>query len=198
MRQPQVATFKHKRLLPDGRNLVQVLWHIKNNHPEQYEELLKELWRLNYNNIALQFQHTKDDQLLLFFAEEELNLPTSIKQVSDGILQNLCLLAIHFNPDRGLFICLEKPETNLHAFGGIYIVSSMYSISRDDITTFLFTSNKPRLVNRLRVHHIITIMKFNQNIAAIETHTEEELKGIYEENDGLEILKMWNNGEIGG
>ncbi|MEM0993067.1 MAG: AAA family ATPase, partial [Bacteroidota bacterium] len=197
IRHPQAATFEHQRLLPDGRNLVQVLWHSKNNYPDAYEKILKELWRLNYNNTALQFHRTKEDQLELLFVEEELNFPTSMQQVSDGTLQNLCLLAIHFNPDRGRFICIEKPEHNLPAFGNNYVVNCMYENSYDSTTAFLFTSNKPQLINSLRVHHIITVTKFNQNISEIEIRTEEELKTFYDD-DPLSIVKMWNNGEIGG
>ncbi|MEN0050803.1 MAG: AAA family ATPase [Bacteroidota bacterium] len=191
MRQAQIIDNEKNRLLSDGQNLAQVLWHIKNNYSEQYEEILKKLWSVNYNNKALEFNFTIDNQLELFFVEEQLNAPTSIKQVSDGILQKLCLLAILLNPDRGKFICIEKPEEHIYPFQRNFSISSLYHI---EDSTFLYTTHYPELTDSLRVHHIITVMKFNQNVSEIDIYTEDEFKGIY---DRILLSELWNNGEIG-
>ena len=52
--------------------------------------------------------------LEMHLIEKGLNSSITPRHISDGTLRFLCLMAILYNPNRGIIICIDEPELNLH------------------------------------------------------------------------------------
>lgn len=193
LRSPMSATTGIKKLLPDGSNLPQILNTIKINHKDYYRSIQKKLQDVNEMFSGFDFNILGSGVFELMLDEDKLNSSVHITHVSDGTLRFLCLLAILFNPNRGILVCIDEPEIGLHP-DMIYNISNSIREAADN-TTFLIASHSENVLNGFDIKHIRIFEKDEQNRSYVQMFSEKDFEGWY---DDFSLGTMWRAGDLGG
>jgi predicted ATPase len=191
IRKPILAT-SEKRLLQDGSNLTQILNTLNINFKDQYNLLLKSLNEVNDKFIKFDFNFIGGN-IELMLEEKLLDSSIHITHISDGTLKYLCLLSIFFNPERGNFVCIDEPETDLHPDMIHNLTEGIKETSTD--TKYLITTHSENVLNGFEIKDIKVLEKDSENKTIVNTFTEDDFKGWY---DNYMVGNMWRQGDLGG
>ena len=191
IRKPMLST-SEKRLLPDGSNLSQILNTINIGFKKDFKKIRQILNDVNSNFKDIDF-HFIGGNIELMLEEESLNKSIHVTHISDGTLRFLCLLAIFFNPDRGKFICIDEPEMGLHPDMILNITNALKEAS--DETQFIIATHSENIVNNFELENIRVLEKNANNETIVNSFTEEDFEGWYEE---YFPGRMWRKGDLGG
>jgi predicted ATPase len=191
VRKPMLPT-SEKRLLPDGSNLSQMLNTININYKDQYNHILKSLNEVNDKFLKFDF-HFIGGNIELMLEEKLLNGSIPVTHISDGTLKYLCLLSIFFNPERGKFVCIDEPETDLHPDMIYNLTKAIKDTSTE--TKYLIATHSENVLNGFEIKDVRVLEKDNENRTVINTYKENDFKGWY---DNFMVGNMWRQGDIGG
>jgi len=178
------------QLLSNGKNMMTILNHIKNNHPLNYDKIEKAIRKINpyFKDINFAILGAK---LYLVLREEYLARSVSIEHISDGTLHYLLLLSVLFNPECGYLVCMDEPETSLHPDMINSIAEAIKQASNS--TQLIIATHSPLLLNAFDIDDILIFEKNNQNETVLKSSddfsewTEDYLAG-----------QAWLQGLIGG
>ena len=193
IRRSVAATSSIKQLLPDGRNLGQILNQIKIQNKPSYRQIITKLADVNEYFEGISFQVLGAGTLELYLDEIGLDKAVHISQVSDGTLRYLCIMAILYNPDRGSFICIDEPEVGLHP-DMIYNVAKAIKDAAET-STIIVSTHSPELLNLFSLENILVFEKNEQNATEVSSYGDEDFKNWY---DSYLPGKMWVAGDLGG
>jgi len=193
LRRAMSATSSVKRLLPDGRNLSQIINFIKINHKKNYRLILEKLKDVNEMFEGFDFNFMGSGQFELMLSEQGLDSAVHITHVSDGTLRYLCLLAILLNPNRGSLVCIDEPEAGLHPDMIYNISRAMQEASGE--TCFLIATHSENVLNNFNVENVRVFEKEIDNTTTVKTYHEADFEGWYEE---FSPGNMWRTGDLGG
>lgn len=191
VRQPAEAN-DIKRLISTGENLSQLLSYLNNNYSFQYEKIRECLSDINPNFIGIGY-NVFGSRLYLSLREKNLSHAIDALHMSDGTLKYLLLLSIFHNPERGLFIGIDEPESCLHPD----MIRSVAKMMKNAAKTsqIIVATHSALLLNAFELDDILVFEKNSQNETLIKRYSEEDFAD-YE----CDILpgQLWLNGEIGG
>ena len=191
VRQPAEAN-DIKRLISTGENLSQLLSYLNNNYSFQYEKIRECLSDINPNFIGIGY-NVFGSRLYLSLREKNLSHAIDALHMSDGTLKYLLLLSIFHNPERGLFIGIDEPESCLHPD----MIRSVAKMMKNAAKTsqIIVATHSALLLNAFELDDILVFEKNSQNETLIKRYSEEDFTD-YE----CDILpgQLWLNGEIGG
>ena len=191
VRQPAEAN-DIKRLISTGENLSQLLSYLNNNYSFQYEKIRECLSDINPNFIGIGY-NVFGSRLYLSLREKNLSHAIDALHMSDGTLKYLLLLSIFHNPERGLFIGIDEPESCLHPD----MIRSVAKMMKNAAKTsqIIVATHSALLLNAFELGDILVFEKNSQNETLIKRYSEEDFAD-YE----CDILpgQLWLNGEIGG
>lgn len=191
IRQPSIFGTEEK-LLPTGENLNLVIQKLKNNYSLEYEKIEDLLRDINPNFKDITFNLFGSKSYLLL-RERNLANAISIEHLSDGTLRYLLLLAIFYNPKRGMGICIDEPETGLHP-DMINTISTAIKFASKNTQLFVAT-HSPLLLNAFELEDILIFEKDKNNQTKVIRKTEEDFADW---NDDYLVGQLWLNGQIGG
>ena len=190
VRQPAEAN-DIKRLISTGENLSQLLSYLNNNYSFQYEKIRECLSDINPNFIGIGY-NVFGSRLYLSLREKNLSHAIDALHMSDGTLKYLLLLSIFHNPERGLFIGIDEPESCLHPD----MIRSVAKMMKNAAKTsqIIVATHSALLLNAFELDDILVFEKNSQNETLIKRYSEEDFAD-YE----CDILpgQLWLNGEIG-
>lgn len=191
VRQPAEAN-DIKRLISTGENLSQLLSYLNNNYSFQYEKIRECLSDINPNFIGIGY-NVFGSRLYLSLREKNLSHAIDALHMSDGTLKYLLLLSIFHNPERGLFIGIDEPESCLHPD----MIRSVAKMMKNAAKTsqIIVATHSALLLNAFELDDILVFEKNSQNETLIKRYSEADFAD-YE----CDILpgQLWLNGEIGG
>ena len=191
VRQPAEAN-DIKRLISTGENLSQLLSYLNNNCSFQYEKIRECLSDINPNFTGIGY-NVFGSRLYLSLREKNLSHAIDALHMSDGTLKYLLLLSIFHNPERGLFIGIDEPESCLHPD----MIRSVAKMMKNAAKTsqIIVATHSALLLNAFELDDILVFEKNSQNETLIKRYSEEDFAD-YE----CDILpgQLWLNGEIGG
>ena len=191
VRQPAEAN-DIKRLISTGENLSQLLSYLNNNYSFQYEKIRECLSDINPNFIGIGY-NVFGSRLYLSLREKNLSHAIDALHMSDGTLKYLLLLSIFHNPERGLFIGIDEPESCLHPDMIRAVANMMKNAAKT--SQIIVATHSALLLNAFELDDILVFEKNSQNETLIKRYSEEDFAD-YE----CDILpgQLWLNGEIGG
>jgi predicted ATPase len=181
-----------EKLLPTGENLNSIIQKLKNNHSLDYEKiegLLRDI-NPNFKDITFNLYGSKSYLLL---REKNLANAISIEHLSDGTLRYLLLLAIFYNPKRGLGICIDEPETGLHPDMINTIADSIKYAAKE--TQFFIATHSPLLLNAFNLDDVLIFEKDKKNQTKVEYKSEDDFEDW---NENSLVGQLWLNGQLGG
>ena len=191
VRQPAEAN-DIKRLISTGENLSQLLSYLNNNYSFQYEKIRECLSDINPNFTGIGY-NVFGSRLYLSLREKNLSHAIDALHMSDVTLKYLLLLSIFHNPERGLFISIDEPESCLHPD----MIRSVAKMMKNAAKTsqIIVATHSALLLNAFELDDILVFEKNSQNETLIKRYSEEDFAD-YE----CDILpgQLWLNGEIGG
>jgi predicted ATPase len=104
----------HVQLSENGGNLAGVLDHLRDEEPEVFENLNKELGRLMPEFDRILFETPSEGKRSFLLRTRENHHKISMKDLSEGTLLALALLTLAYIPDLPPIICLEEPDKGIH------------------------------------------------------------------------------------
>lgn len=166
MRQAMSATSTVKHLLPDGRNLPQILNFIKLNDRSAYKKIQERLKEVNPYFQGLDFNVLGGSGVLeLMLDEGKLNRAVHVSHISDGTLRYLCLMAILYNPLKGKLICIDEPEIGLHPD---MIYNLGHAIKDAALaSTIVISTHSAELLNTFDLDRVLVFEKDEENLTSV-------------------------------
>lgn len=191
VRQPAEAN-NSKRLMTTGENLSQLLSNLNNNYTFQYEKIRKCLSDINPNFTGIGY-NVFGSRLYLSLREKNLSHAIDALHISDGTLKYMLLLSIFHNPERGLLIDIDEPESCLHPD----MIRSVAKMMKNAAKTsqIIVATHSALLLNAFELDDILVFEKNGQNETLIKRYSEEDFA---DREDELLPGQLWLNGEIGG
>lgn len=178
------------KLKQSGGNVATLLSKIRNNHSFSYDQIEDALRKVNphFKDVSLDLIGAK---YLLALREHHLARSISIENISDGSLAYLLLCTILYNPQRGSFVSIEEPETNLHPDMLNSIAEAIKHAAKQ--TQIIVTTHSALLLNAFDVDDILVFEKNSRNESIAKS--SEELQGWVED---YTLGQAWLLGLIGG
>lgn len=193
LRQSMMATSSKQQLLPDGTNLPQVLNQIKIHDKVSFRRLKESLADVNPHFSGFDFNFLGSGVFELMLDEKDLNSAVHITHVSDGTLRYLCLLAVLYNVKLGSIICIDEPEVGLHPDMILNVSKAIREASEK--ATLIVITHSVEMLNYFDLHQIKVFEKDERNITTVNTYTQKDFDGWYDEYlPGT----MWKAGDLGG
>lgn len=191
VRQPAEAN-DMKRLISTGENLSQLLSNLNNNHTFQYERIRECLSDVNPNFTGIGYNFF-GSRLYLSLREKNLSHAIDALHISDGTLKYLLLLSIFHNPERGVLIDIDEPESCLHPDMIRSVAKMMKSAAKT--SQIIVATHSALLLNAFELDDILVFEKNGRNETQIRRYSEDD----FEDREG-DLLpgQLWLNGEIGG
>ena len=191
VRQPAEAN-NLKRLMSTGENLSQLLSRLNNNFSLQYEKIRESLSDINPNFTDIGF-NVFGSRLYLSLREKNLAHAIDALHISDGTLKYMLLLSIFHNPERGMLIDIDEPESCLHPDMIRSVAKMMKSAAQK--SQIIVATHSALLLNSFELNDILVFEKNTQNETMVKRYGEED----FDDREG-DLLpgQLWLNGEIGG
>ena len=191
VRQPAEAN-DLKRLMSTGENLSQLLSRLNNNFSLQYEKIRESLSDINPNFTDIGF-NVFGSRLYLSLREKNLAHAIDALHISDGTLKYMLLLSIFHNPERGMLIDIDEPESCLHPDMIRSVAKMMKSAAQK--SQIIVATHSALLLNSFELNDILVFEKNTQNETMVKRYGEED----FDDREG-DLLpgQLWLNGEIGG
>ncbi|MCF0218839.1 MAG: AAA family ATPase [Muribaculaceae bacterium] len=191
VRQPAEAN-NLKRLMSTGENLSQLLSRLNNNFSLQYEKIRESLSDINPNFTDIGF-NVFGSRLYLSLREKNLAHAIDALHISDGTLKYMLLLSIFHNPERGMLIDIDEPESCLHPDMIRSVAKMMKSAAQK--SQIIVATHSALLLNSFELNDILVFEKNSRNETMVKRYGEED----FDDREG-DLLpgQLWLNGEIGG
>lgn len=181
-----------QQLLPDGSNLFSVLYSMKTERRELYEEFVETI-RVAFPEFqSIEFPLVGKGFAGLDWHQRGLSRPLDARQLSDGTLRLLWLITILFTvADDGL-VLIDEPETSLHPQWLMVLVSLMRQTSAR--TQIIVATHSDQLIHWLEPHELL-VADLEEGVASFRWGSDMDL-GEWLKKYRLD--ELWLMGELGG
>jgi len=182
----------HYRLENDASNLAAFLYHLRENHPGEYETIRGTvrlaapffddfvLEVFNTKSIQLRWRHVNNDKI--FFASS----------ISDGTLRFICLATLLLKPTLPSVILLDEPELGLHPYAIELLASMLRSAATK--TQVIVSTQSVTLVNKFQPEDIIVADRIDEETVLVRQSTEKLKDWLGEYAMG----ELWEKNVLGG
>jgi predicted ATPase len=192
IRKSQSESGSLTKLKPNGENLAHLLNYIKNNKTLSYEKIEKQLPSINPVYIGIEIPYRGGGQLSISLREKGLDRTIEALHISDGTLRYLALMSILCNPERGLCLGIDEPESGLHPD----MIKSICGMVKDaENSQIIIATHSPLLLNHFDLEDILVFEKNEYNATEVKRYNDGDF------SDGeSELLtgQMWLRGQLGG
>ncbi len=183
-------------LRPDARNLAAFLAMLKDQHPRQYNQIVKTIRLVApfFGDFLLRPQPSNEDQIELEWIEKGEDTPFKAHLLSDGTLRFICLATILLQPEefQPEIILIDEPELGLHPFAIHLLASLLRSTSKS--RQIIVSTQSTELLNEFSLEDIIVADRaegFTRlrrlNAEALETWLSE-----------YSLAELWQKNVFGG
>ena len=91
------------------------------------------------------FGPTEDERIRFGVRWRNLNEPVFAPSLSDGTLRFLMLLAVLANPEPGMLVAIDEPETGLHP--RMFPIIAEFAASASERSTVVLTTHSPEFLD---------------------------------------------------
>lgn len=187
-----------------GGSLAGVLDNLRDQDPERFEALNKELgqWFPEFDRILFETPNEGQRALLLRTRKDSYKIP--VASLSDGTLLALTILTLGYLPNPPALVGIEEPDRGVHPRLLRYIQEALYRLSypenfgkKRDPVQVIATTHSPYLLDLYKDHpEEIVIAQKTQDGAVFERLSEKPY--IQEIIDGASLGEIWFSGILGG
>lgn len=183
-----------ERLSKTGDNLPNVIQYLKEQHPQQLDEIFAKLRRRVPRLEAVFAEAMPDGRLLLQIKDAPFAEPVLSRFASDGTLKLLAYMIVLHDPSPPQFIGIEEPENFLHP----RLLPELAEECRGAAarSQLLATTHSPFFLNGLRPDEVRVLYRddygYTQSIRAAD------IQGVPEFIDaGASLGHLWLEGRFG-
>lgn len=192
------------KLESDGSNLAIVLDLLRDEEPERFEALNKELGRLlpEFDRILFSTPATGKRAFLLRMREGHYKIPAT--DLSEGTLLALALLTLTYLPKPPSLVCLEEPDRGIHPRLLRDVKDALYRLAypesvgeKREPVQVIATTHSPYLLDLFKDHpeEIVIANKIGQEVKferlSDRPHYEEIIQDV-------SLGDAWYTGILGG
>lgn len=183
-----------ERLSKTGDNLPNVIQYLKEQHPDQLEEIFATLRRRVPRLERVLADPMPDGRLLLQIKDAPFAEPVLSRFASDGTLKLLAYLTVLHDPDPPQFIGIEEPENYLHPRLLPELAEECRAAA---IRSQVFaTTHSPFFLDGLRPNEVRILYRDEQGYT--QTVRASDIRGIPEFiQAGASLGHLWLEGRFG-
>lgn len=183
-------------LAGDGGNLAAMLYRIKTNHSDSYEQIVKviRLAAPYFQDFILRENPINPQKIRLEWRKTGCSLPFGAEQLSDGTLRFICLTVLLCLPEnmRKDVICIDEPELGMHPFA-IQVISELIKKYATDRQVIIATQST-EFINHFFLSDIV-IVNQRDGESSFERLKQEDFD---EWLTDYTIGELWQKNMIGG
>lgn len=141
-----------------GDNLPLVTQHLRQNHPEIFESLLRKMRDRVPGIEKVEAEETIDGHVVLRFKDGRFKDPFTARHVSDGTIKMFAYLVLLHDPKPHPFLCIEEPENQLYPDLLAELAEELRDYARRGGQVFVST-HSPELLNAAELHEVFWLEK---------------------------------------
>ncbi|PYS01878.1 MAG: hypothetical protein DMG16_10860 [Acidobacteria bacterium] len=201
--QPVMLT-PNATLSPKGMNLPVVLDRLRDQWPERFEAINKEMrqWLPEFDTIL--FDTPDNGQRSIKLRMKQSGVAIAAKDLSQGTLQALAILTIAYLPDPPRAIGIEEPDRGIHPRLLRQVRDALYRLSYPDQfgegrapTQVIATTHSPYFLDlyRDRPEEVVLAEKLDTGARFIPLSSYQHLEEILRDT---QLGEAWYSGILGG
>ena len=179
------------RLNIHGDNLGNVVQFLEREHPERFQDILKNIAEKIPGIDKIDTERTSDGRLLLRFNDKGFQDPFYAQQVSDGTLKVFAYLLLLEDPNPPPFLCIEEPENGLYH----KLLETLVNEFREhaDVpggSQVFITTHQPYLVNALEPDEVWILEKGADGFSTVRRASDDPIVNNMVA-EGLPLGGLW-------
>lgn len=187
-------------LQTEAENIAPMLLHFSKEHPDVYYKIVETV-RLIYppfDNFVLQESPQARGHVLLRWREQGSSYLFSVRQMSDGLLQFVCLATLLIQPQFSQYvpntILIDEPELGLHPFAIKLLSELLYTAARH--RQIIVSTQSVSLVNKISLEDVIVVER--EERARGSAFKRLESNAFSEWLEDYTLGQLWESNMLGG
>jgi predicted ATPase len=177
-----------ERLSATGDNLPNVIQYLKEQYPDQLEQILSTLSSRIPRLERVDAEMMADGRLLLQIKDAPFDRPVLAKFASDGTLKMLAYLTVLHDPTPPQLIGIEEPENQLHPRLLPELAGECRSASSN--SQLMVTTHSPFFIDALRPEEVWVLYRDENGYT--QAKRTADMSGIKEHIDnGAHLGHLW-------
>ena len=160
-------------LSSSGDNLPSVAFHLKQEHPDIFEVVLKKMRERVPGISDIEARIGEDGSLLIRYSDSAFKDPFFDFNVSDGTIKMFAYLLLLHDPQPHKILCIEEPENQLYPELMEILAEEFEEYTRRGGQVFVST-HSPQFLNAIPLENLFLIEK-TEGTAEIVSFTEDPL-----------------------
>ncbi len=165
-----------------GDNVAQVAQYLYQNHPDQFDTVLRVMRERVPGVSAVEARPTEDGRLVLRFQDGSFKDPFIARYVSDGTIKMFAYLVLLYDPRPHPLLAVEEPENQLYPELMRELVEEFRDYARLGGQVFVST-HSPDFLNGAELEEIFWLVKKNGFTSVRRASSEELLRNLVAEGD---------------
>ena len=183
--------------LHDASNLAAFLYRLHENHPAEYQKILRVIQRIApyFKDFELKPKEQNKEQIVLRWKQKDYDGTLIPSQLSDGTLRFICLATLLLQPEelQPDTIIIDEPELGLHPYA-ITIFAELVKKAATRKQVILATQSA-ELLNHFDPEDVIVVDR-TENGSEFKRLDEDRLAEWLE--DEYSLGELWNKNLFGG
>ncbi|MBF0319275.1 MAG: AAA family ATPase [Nitrospirae bacterium] len=184
-----------EHLSTEGENLSRVTQFIHTNHPDIFNNILKNIKERVPGVINVEAKETEDGRIVLKFHNEDFKDPFMARYVSDGTLKMFAYLILLNDPKPYQLLSIEEPENFLHPALLVELAEEFRMYGNRKSQVFIST-HSPDFVNAIKLEELFWLIKENGFTTIKRAKEDPLIKKLCEAGDKLGSL--WTQNYLSG
>jgi len=188
-------------LQPNGANLVNVLYTIRDTEPKAFDNIMKDFREIFPDVASLSFKHLGESRYALEFTRtvEGTEWKFLSPEISDGFVITLAIITLINTPNRLKIILIEEIENGLNPSTLRIILERIMKATEISNIQFIITTHSPILLELLNQNPEYIIICEQDKGKSKYIPLQEILTKFGKDYKPEESLfQLWFNGLIGG
>ncbi len=188
-------------LEPDGENLLDVLYYIRENDASRYSNIIEDCKKFfpNLKNITIQRAGESTFALQVTMAIGNKEWRFIGPQLSDGFVIVLAINTLLNSKSLPNIILIEELENGLNPASIEKVLTKIFEILKNKDVQFFISTHSPVFIQLLRNNpEYILVCELEKGLSKY-THLDEKLTQFHKDyQKGESLLDIWFSGLIGG
>jgi len=187
----------NETLLHDASNLAAFLYRLKENHPGEYQKILRAVQRIApyFKDFELKPKEENKEQIVLRWKQKDYDGIMIPSQLSDGTLRFICLATLLLQPTemQPSIIIVDEPELGLHPYA-MTIFTELVKKAATKKQVIIATQSA-ELLDHFEPEDVV-VVDITEGGSKLERLPEDKLTAWLE--DDYSLGELWNKNLFGG
>lgn len=192
---PSVDAGYAEHLSSRGDNIALVAQYLYQNHPAQFNKVLKAMSRRVPGVTSVEARATDDGRLVLRFQDGSFKDPFIARYVSDGTIKMFSYLVLLYDPMPHPLIAVEEPENQLYPHLLWELAEEFRDYTQRGGQAFIST-HSPEFLNGVKLQEVCCLVKEHGFSRVVRPQDSETLRSLA--NGGDPSGRLWRQGLLEG